>query len=137
MRSRYTKKQDVWYATKSESSDADGDLVATYGKPELHRGTVSMTAGNPFIWGLGFVTAYSRYITSFDKDFLPSEGMVCWVDVEPTLNSDGTIAISQEDGISPVTPPDYVIKRIIRSQKAPLQRFALRKLDSSGTETDD
>ena len=136
MRSRYTKKQDIYFAVKTEASDADGDLVATYGKPEMHRGTVSMTAGQPFVWGLGFVPAYSRYITSFDKNFTPTEGMVCWVDVTPTLNADGTVALGS-DGISPVVPPDYVIKRIIKSQKAPLRRYALRRLNGTGQEVDE
>lgn len=135
MRSRYTKKQDVWYATKSEQNDADGDLVATYGNPVKHRGTVSMTAGQPLVWGLGFVPAYSRYITSFDKDFTPTEGMVCWVDVTPEVDESGALVIG-DDGISPAVPPDYVIKRIIQSQKAPLRRYALRKLDGNGVETD-
>jgi len=98
-----------------------------YGKPEKHRFTVSATSGYPFYMAFGFQLDYERTITSFERDFFPPEGTYCWVDVEPELDDEGELVIS-DDGVNPVTPPDYQVQRLLNTEKALLGRYGIKKV---------
>ncbi len=96
----------------------------------MKRFTVSATAGIPEEISAGIVPIYDRYITSFDSDFKPEEGMAVWVDKVPQLDDSGNL-IMADDGITPVTPPDYTLKKILTTQRGKVFRYGISKIGGS------
>lgn len=129
MRSPSRLKQKIWFS-KIEEVIEGIDTVQKYSKPIMKRFTVSATAGTPEEIAAGIVPTYDRYITSFDRDFKPEEGNLVFVDIEPVLDDSGNLVMS-EDGITPVTPPDYTLKKIIDSQKSKVARYGISKIGGS------
>ena len=129
MRSPSRLKQRVWFSKITEDSSSI-DPVITYSKPIMKRFTVSATAGTPEEISAGIVPTYDRYITSYDRDFKPEEGMAVWVDKIPQIDDLGNLVMS-EDGITPVTPPDYTLKKILAAQKGKVFRYGIAKIGGS------
>lgn len=129
MRSPSRLKQKVWFSKVEESVEGI-DTVQKYGKPIMKQFTVSATAGTPEELAAGIVPTYDRYITSFDRDFKPEEGMVIWVDKVPQLDDSENLVMA-EDGITPVTPPDYTLKKILGTQKGKVFRYGISKIGGS------
>lgn len=129
MRSPSRLKQKIWFA-KIEEVIEGIDTIQRYSKPIMKRFTVSATAGTPEEISAGIVPTYDRYITSFDSDFNPEEGMAVWVDKVPQLDDSGNL-VMEEDGITPVTPPDYVLKKIIGTQRGKVFRYGISKIGGS------
>ena len=145
MRNIRRQKQDLWFCIAEEVNDGI-DLIKKYSKPEKHRATVSATSGYVSGYGSGFVLNYDRYITSFDRDFKPTEGMMVFVDVVPVLDSNGNLL---QDRVYEVdsegnklmdekgnyiyytdyrTPPDYMLKRIYDTKMGKIARYGLEKV---------
>lgn len=122
-------KQRVWFSKITEDS-SNIDPMITYSKPIMKRFTVSATAGLPEEIAAGIVPTYDRYITSYDRDFKPEEGMAVWVDKVPQLDDSGNLVMA-EDGITPVTPPDYTLKKIIDTAKGSVARYGIKKVGGS------
>ena len=78
MRSPSRLKQKVWFSKVEESVEGI-DTVQKYSKPIMKHFTVSSTAGTPEELAAGIVPTYDRYITSFDRNFKPEEGVAVWV----------------------------------------------------------
>ena len=127
MRSLSNQKQKVWFSDVEEVQDGI-DTVFSYSKPELHKLTVSQTSGTPEEISAGIVPDYDRYITyhkpKYGKRMEAREGMAVWVDVEPEIDKEGNL-ILEEDGITPVTPSDYILKRIIDTKKGSVARYGI------------
>lgn len=101
----------------------------------MARLTASTTSGTPDEIAAGVVPEYDRYLTyhksgrgccSLDLE----EGMSVWVDVVPQLDDEGNLVMG-EDGVTPVTPPDYTLKKILDSQKAIVARYGISKIGGS------
>lgn len=122
-------KQRVWFSKITEDSSSI-DPVITYSKPIMKRFTVSATAGTPEEISAGIVPTYDRYITSYDRNFKPEEGMAVWVDTVPQLDDSGSLVMAG-DGITPVTPPDYTLKKILGTQKGKVFRYGISKIGGS------
>ena len=131
MRSPSRLKQRVWFSKITEDSSSI-DPVITYSKPIMKRFTVSATAGTPEEISAGIVPTYDRYITSYDREFckVAEEGMAVWVDKVPQLDDSGNLVMS-DDGITPVTPPDYTLKKIIDTAKGSVARYGIKMLSGS------
>lgn len=129
MRSPSRLKQKIWFS-KIEEVIEGIDTVQKYGKPIMKQFTVSATAGTPEELAAGIVPTYDRYITSFDRDFKPEEGMAVWVDKVPQLDDSENLVMA-EDGITPVTPPDYTLKKILGTQKGKVFRYGISKIGGS------
>lgn len=131
MRSNSRQKQRVWFSKITEDSSSI-DPVISYSKPIMKKFTVSATAGTPEETAAGIVPTYDRYITSYDRSFcdIAEEGMAVWVDKIPQLDDLGSLVMA-EDGITPVTPPDYTLKKIIDSQKSKVARYGISKIGGS------
>lgn len=56
--------------------------------------------------------------------------MSIWVDVEPKIDADGNL-VMEEDGFTPVTPPDYTLKRIIDTKKGSVARYGIVRIGGS------
>lgn len=134
MRSRSRDKQRVWFAKFKERQDGI-DTIQEWSEPIMAKLTASTTSGTPDEIAAGVVPEYDRYLT-YHK--LPhgccslnlEEGMSVWVDVVPQLDDEGNL-VMDEDGVTPVTPPDYTLKKILDSQKSIVARFGISKIGGS------
>ena len=126
MRNATRRKQDIWFVTRTKD---DSDLAApyVYGKPEVHRFSVSSTSGTPTEMNFGILPNYDRYIISYDRDFHPVEGTYLYVDVTPELDENGYLVLDTNH--EPTVKPDYVLDRIYDTQKGILARYGIRKVD--------
>lgn len=131
MRSNSRQKQKVWFS-KIEEVIEGIDTVQRYSKPIMKRFTVSATAGTPEEISAGIVPIYDRYITSYDREFckIAEEGMAVWVDKIPQIDDLGDLVMS-DDGITPVTPPDYTLKKILATQRGKVFRYGISKIGGS------
>ena len=131
MRSPSRQKQRVWFSKITEDSSSI-DSVISYSKPIMKKFTVSATAGLPEEIAAGIVPTYDRYITSYDRSFcdIAEEGMAVWVDKIPQIDDLGDLVMA-EDGKTPVTPPDYTLKKILDSQKSKVARYGISKIGGS------
>lgn len=122
MRSLLRQRQKIWFSKLEEKLDGI-DTVLLYSKPIMYFLTVSATAGTSEEIAAGLIPSYDRYITSFQK--LPViEGMAVWVDVTPELDENGNLVMS-DDEVTPVTPPDYTLKRILDTKKGDVARYGI------------
>ena len=128
MRSRVRDRQKVWFVTVTEEK-VGIDTVLKYGKPIMKKMSVSSGTGQPGQVSAGLVVDYDREITSYDKTLrgVIREGDAVFVDVEPQINEDGTLTMD-EDGYTPVTPPDYRISAIFSTQKGDVDVFGIKKV---------
>lgn len=131
MRSNSRQKQIVWFSKITEDSSRI-DPVISYSKPIMKRFTVSATAGLPEEIAAGIVPTYDRYITSYDREFceIAEEGMAVWVDKIPKIDDSGNL-VMDEDGV-PVTPPDYVLKKIIDTARGSVARYGIKRVGGEG-----
>ena len=134
MRSNSRQKQRVWFSTITKDSSSIDPMI-TYSKPIMKRFTVSATAGLPKEIAAGIVPTYDRYITRYknsccENDIEYEEGMAVWVDKIPKIDDSGNL-VMEEDGITPVTPPDYTLKKIIDTAKGSVARYGIKKVGGS------
>ena len=134
MRSSSRLKQKIWFS-KIEEVIEGIDTVQRYSKPIMKRFTVSATAGTPEEISAGIVPTYDRYITRYknsccENDIEYEEGMAVWVDKIPQIDDSGNL-VMEEDGITPVTPPDYTLKKIIDTAKGSVARYGIKKVGGS------
>lgn len=131
MRSRSRDRQKIYFVTVTEEK-VGIDTVQEYGKPIMKKMTVSSGTGQPGQVSAGLVVDYDREITSYDKTLrgVIREGDAVFVDVEPQINEDGTLTMD-EDGYTPVTPPDYRISAIFSTQKGDVDVFGIKKVGAA------
>ena len=125
MRSKVSDRQKVWFTIVTEKK-VGVDTVQEYGKPIMRRLSVSAGTGQPGQISAGLVVDYDREVVNYDHSFTQTEGNAVWVDVVPKLNEDGSLVMS-DDGVTPVTPPDYWIKQIFRTQKGNVDVFGIKR----------
>ena len=87
--------------------------------------TVSTGVGQPGQISAGLVVDYDREVVNYDHSFTQTEGNAVWVDLVPQLDDDGKLVIG-DDGVTPVTPPDYWIKQIFWTQKGNVDVFGIK-----------
>lgn len=129
MRSRLRDRQKICFVTVTEKK-VGIDTVQEYNDPVIGKKmSVSSGTGQPGQVSAGLVVDYDREITSYDKTLrgVIREGDAVFVDVEPQLNDDGTLAMG-EDGYTPVTPPDYRISAIFKTQKGNVDVYGIKKI---------
>lgn len=124
MRGLKRQKQSVYWSRVTEELDGI-DTIPRYQKPEIHKFSVSATAGTPEEMSAGIVPDYDRYITSFDRDFKPEEGDVFWVDTVPKLDKDGNLVLKDD---IPTVMPDYRLKKILDTQQGNIARYGITKI---------
>ena len=128
MRSMLRDRQAIYFSIVTEKK-VEIDTVQEYGKPIMKKMAVSSGTGQPGQVSAGLVVDYDREITSYDKTLrgVIREGDAVFVDVEPQLNDDGTLTMD-DDGYTPVTPPDYRITNIFFTQKGKVDVFGIKKV---------
>lgn len=129
MRSRTRDRQNIWFTTVTEKK-VGIDTIYEYNDPVIKKKmNVSSGTGQPGQISAGLVVDYDREITSYDKTLrsVIREGDAVFVDVEPQLNEDGTLTMG-EDGYTPVTPPDYRISAIFKTQKGNVDVYGIKRV---------
>lgn len=128
MRSLSRQKQNVWFSHR-EKKQTGINTNYVYSPPVKKRMTVSDTAGTPEEIKAGIIPDYDRYITVFDRNIDFKEGDAVFVDVVPKLDLQGNLEVTEGDlGIEElVTEPDYIIKRILSTQKGIAKRYGIKK----------
>ena len=124
-------RQKVWWVTIEEIHEGIHNIIK-YGKPEMLKQTVSATSGTPEEIAAGIVPNYDRYVTHYkskSKPFNPVEGMGVFVDVEPELDETGNL-VMEEDGYTPVTPPDYRLVEILDTKKGSVAKYGISKISN-------
>ena len=124
MRCLKRQTQEIWFSVKSMAYTGI-DETSVYSKPEMHKFSVSPTGSTPEDYAAGIVPDYDRYITSFDRNFQPIEGMQCWIDVTPEIDKDGNLVMT-EDG-EPTVFPDYTLKRKDDTKMGTVARYLVKK----------
>ena len=125
MRNATRRKQDIWFVTR-DKDDSSVDPKYVYGKPEKHRMSVSPTSGMPTELNFGLLPTYDRYMISYDRKFHPEEGTYLYVDKTPEINNEtGELVLNEND--VPTVKPDYILDRILDTQKGILARYGIRK----------
>lgn len=125
MRGLKRQKQTIYWSRITERLDGI-NTVTVYEKPKKLLMSVSATAGTSEEIASGYVPGYDRYITCFDRTFQPKEADVFWVDRMPEINEDGSL-ILDESG-TPTVSPDYVLVKILNSQKSNVARYGIKKI---------
>ena len=129
MRSRSRDRQKICFVTVTEKK-VGIDTIYEYNDPVIKKKmSVSSGTGQPGQVSAGLVVDYDREITSYDKSLrgVIREGDAVFIDVEPQLNEDGTLTMD-EDGYTPVTPPDYRISAIFSTQKGDVDVYGIKKV---------
>lgn len=130
MRNRKRRLQDLYFCRFTEEIPEGAiDTMRVYTKPVHHRLGVSATSGYVMGWGVGLVTAYDRYITSYKGKLGLEEGMMVYVDRVPELDKNGELVMEEVEGVmQPTVLPDYMIDKIYFSQKGVVTRFGIKKV---------
>lgn len=126
MRNFKRQQQKVWF-TRITEKNIGIDKVKVYAKPFMKKLPVSDTSGTPEETSAGAVLNYDRYITSHKKLDI-REGDLCFVDLEPKLDENGELAMT--DDYIPVTPPDYRIVKLLVTQKGFVFRYGISRISN-------
>ena len=129
MRSMLRDRQAIYFSIVTEKK-VGIDTVQEYGKPIMKKMAVSSGTNMPGQVSAGLVVDYDREVVAFKHDGLRGvirEGDAVFVDVEPQLNDDGTLTMG-EDGYTPITPPDYRISAIFKTQKGNVDVYGIKKV---------
>lgn len=125
--------QNVWVCSiidEIEIQDQNGDYTGAYRKvisnPKKYRLGVSPTIGDATFTPYGANLQYNREISTRKKSIVINEGDLLFIDVIPTLNEDGSLKLNDDDS-DYVTPPDYLVKKKLYSQKEKYVRYGLEK----------
>lgn len=126
MRNFKQQEQKVWF-TRITEKNIGIDKVKVYAKPFMKELPVSDTSGTPEETSAGAVLNYDRYITSHKKLDI-REGDLCFVDLEPKLDENGELAMT--DDYIPVTPPDYRIVKLLVTQRGLVFRYGISRISN-------
>lgn len=128
MRNATRRKQEVWFVSR-QKDDSGVEPIYVYGKPEMHRMSVSSTSGSPAEMNFGLLPTYDRYMISYDRDFQPVEGTYLYVDKTPDVDEETGELVLNDNG-EPNVKPDYILDRIYDTQKGVLARYGIRKISA-------
>lgn len=125
--------QNVWVCRiigETELKDSEGNYNGSYrivlSDPKKHRLNVSPSIGDATFTPYGQNLQYSREISTRKKDIDIEEGDLLFVDTIPEIASDGGLKLKL-DKTDYKTPPDYIVKSKLYSQKCKFVRYGLEK----------
>lgn len=97
----------------NEQGRKTGEYKVIRGNPIEGRANISAAKGETQTRQFGENESYDKVIV---MDFVEppiDEYSVLWVDGEPQLNDDGSLAVNDEGEV--ITPHDYVVKKVAKS----------------------
>ncbi len=133
MRSSKRQQQKVWFSKIHERLDGI-DTIQEWDKLIKVKMTVGVSSGSPEEIAAGIVPDYDKTLVYYKSRYKPplefEEGMAVWVDITPVLDENGNLVIS-DDKVTPVTPPDYTLKRILDTKKGDVARYGIKSIAGS------
>jgi hypothetical protein len=97
---------------KDEYGNVTGEYDIKRGRPIMAFANISAAKGETQTQQFGESEVYDKVIVT-DNGCPVDEYAVLWVDTEPMLNKDGTLATDEEGYIK--TPHDYIVKKVAKS----------------------
>lgn len=97
----------------NEQGRKTGEYKVVHGNPIEGRANISAAKGETQTRQFGENESYDKVIV---MDFVESpidEHSILWIDSEPKLNDDGSLAVNDEGEV--ITPHDYVVKKVAKS----------------------
>lgn len=97
----------------NEQGRKTGEYKVIRGNPIEGRANISAAKGETQTRQFGENESYDKVIV---MDFVKppiDEYSVLWIDSEPQLNDDGSLAVNDEGEV--ITPHDYVVKKVAKS----------------------
>lgn len=105
----YEGKEEI----EDDYGNATGEYALKYGNPIGSSANISAAKGETSTRQFGESEDYDRVIV-FDNNAPPiDEYSVLWVDTEPQINEDGSLAV--DEGGNVITSHDYIVKKVARS----------------------
>lgn len=97
----------------NEQGRKTGEYKVVHGNPIEGCANISAAKGETQTRQFGENESYDKVIV---MDFVKSpidEYSILWIDSEPKLNDDGSLAVNDEGEV--ITPHDYVVKKVAKS----------------------
>lgn len=113
---------------KDEYGNVTGEYEVVHGNPTQFFANISAAKGETTTRQFGDTESYDKVIV-MDNDTPPiDEYSVLWIDTQPQLNEDGSLAVNAEGGI--ITSHDYIVKKVAKSLNS--VSIAISKVNVSG-----
>lgn len=95
-----------------EYGNVTGEYNVKHGNPMAGLANISPAKGETQTQQFGESESYDKVIV-MDDTFGIDEHSVLWIDTEPKLNEDGSLAVDDKGDV--LTPHDYIVKKVARS----------------------
>ena len=112
---------------KDEYGNVTGEDESQLGNPTEGYANISAAKGETQTRQFGENESYDKVIVLDDVNTAIDEYSVLWIDSEPQLNEDGSLALNSKDEV--ITPYDYVVTRKAVSLNS--VSIAVRKVEVS------
>ena len=120
MRCMARNKVKFWYALfvkqvphKDEYGNVTSEMDVIHGNPVKGFANISAAKGETETRQFGENVAYDKVIVMDNAAPVFDEYSILWVDREPELAEDGSLALDDEGEVK--TPHDYVVRKVARS----------------------
>lgn len=111
-----------------EYGNVTGEYDVKHGNPTEGYANISAAKGETQTRQFGESETYDKVIV-MDNEAPPiDEYSVLWVDTEPQLNEDGSLAVDEKGNV--ITPHDYIVKKVAKSLNN--VSIAISKVNVSG-----
>lgn len=97
----------------NEQGRKTGEYKVVHGNPIEGRANISAAKGETQTRQFGENECYDKVIVMDFVEPLIDEYSILWIDSEPKLNDDGSLAVNDEGEV--ITPHDYVVKKVAKS----------------------
>jgi len=111
-----------------EYGNVTGEYDVKHGNPTEGYANISAAKGETQTRQFGESETYDKVIVMDNEAPQIDEYSVLWVDTEPQINEDGSLAVDEEGNI--LTPHDYIVKKVARSLNN--VSIAISKVNVSG-----
>lgn len=97
----------------NEQGRKTGEYKVVHGNPIEGRANISAAKGETQTRQFGENESYDKVIVMDFVEPLIDEYSILWIDSEPKLNDDGSLAVNDKGEV--ITPHDYVVKKVAKS----------------------
>ena len=111
-----------------EYGNVTGEYDVKHGNPTEGYANISAAKGETQTRQFGESETYDKVIVMDNEAPQIDEYSVLWVDTEPQINEDGSLAVDEDGNI--ITPHDYIVKKVARSLNN--VSIAISKVNVSG-----
>lgn len=111
-----------------EYGNVTGEYDVKHGNPTEGYANISAAKGETQTRQFGESETYDKVIVMDNEAPMIDEYSVLWVDTEPQLDEDGSLAVDENDNV--IAPHDYIVKKVAKSLNN--VSIAISKVNVSG-----